>query len=432
MTHIVAAILVFIVAAALWYQSRATSEGFVNPPVAGRPYGAVGELADENTRVPADLNRAPVINPLPNNTIPASEQRPTAVPGAANAPKEALATRKDLMELDNKISAWLAAASQRETQHPGSLTPEQLQRRVMLQARLGDIRTQLGTSVITDTYKNVAQEILGIRRENAGWGRTMPSVEAVHAFGKHAAHQDAFLTHEQYREFMGLFHAVLNEFQGHTQPNPLERVRLQQLQVLAQDLKSAEHAAAPRPPAIRVATARLFLEQAQRPDQPLPTLLAFTEAPRTPSEERPAIDRPDDMVRQLQDMHWRLTVTYDPAGQALKRAVATMLQRLQMEGLTMPPAEIAAARARVVELQNRVAAYDPHDLPTRATTLCSQIREAFSPSEAAALGCPAAAAPIDSQLEAENTIRIVCDRLRSSVPTVDPAQFNCPPPRMHL
>ena len=428
LTQIAAAILVFIVAAALWYQSRTHTEGFVNPPVAGRPYGAVGELADENTRVPADLNRAPVINPLPNNMIPSSEQRPTAIPGASNAPKEALATRKDLLELDNKISAWLAAASQRETHHPGSLTPEQLQRRVMLQARLGDIRMQLGTSVITDSYKGVAQEIMGLRRENSGWGRTMPSVEAVHSFGKDATNQDAFLTAEQYREFTGLFHAVLNEFQGHTQPNPLERVRLQQLQVLAQDLKSAERSATPP---IRVATARLFLEQAQRPDQPLPTLLAF-QAVQAEEQQRPAIECPDDIVRQLQDMKWKLTVTHDPAGQALKRAVATMLQQLQVEGLTMPPAQIAAARTRVAALQDRVAAYDPHDLPTRASTLCKQIRGAFSPSEAAALGCPATASAPMSSLEAETTIRIVCDRLRTSVPTVDPAQFNCPAAGVHL
>lgn len=419
-----AAILVFLVAAALWYQATsAQSEGFSNPPtppVAGRPYGAVGELADDNARVPADLNKAPVINPIPNNTIPTTEQRPTAVPGAPNAPREALATRKDLLELDNKITAWLAAANQLETAHPGSLTPEQRQRRVMLQARLGDIRNQLGTSLITDTYKTVANEILTVRRENTGWGRALPSLEAVHSFGKHAASQDAFLTPDQFREFTGLFHAILNDYQGHTQPNPLERVRLQQLQVIAQDLKRE-----PAPP-IRVATARLFLEQAQKPDQPLPTLFATVPGFQSPEVTATATHatRPDDIIRQLQDMQWRLTVTYDPAGQALKRSVATMLQRIQAEGMRMPPTEMEAARTAVAGLQSRVDAYDPADLVTRATTLCAQASEAFGPTDARALGCPIA--PIKTQLEGENTLNLVCERIRTSVPSVDPRQFNCP------
>ena len=412
-----AAVLLFVVAAALWYQMTAASgpEGFANPPVAGRPYGAVGELADDNTRVPADLNKAPVINPIPNNTVPQSEQRPTAIPGAPNAPKEALATRKDLIELDNKITAWLAAANQLETSHPGSLTPEQLQRRVMLQARLGDIRNQLGTSMITDTYKTVAQEILTVRHENTGWGRAAPSLEAVHSFGKHAANQDAFLTPDQFREFTGLFHAVLNDYQGHTQPNPLERVRLQQLQMIAQDLRR-------QPPSpIRVATARLFLEQAQKPDQPLPTLFAF---PAGETAQPAHVTRPDDIIRQLQDIQWRLTVTYDPAGQALKQAAASMLQRLQVEGLTMPPAEIEAARSAVICLQSRVDAYDPSDMITRATTLCKQTAEAFGPADSQALGCPIA--PITTQSEGETTLNLVCERIRTSVPSVDPKQFNCP------
>jgi hypothetical protein len=413
---ITAAVAIFVVAAALWYQMHQQAEGFTNPPVAGRPYG--WPQADDNARVPADLNKAPVINPIPNNTVPTSDQhRPAGIPGAPNVPKEAMATRRDLIELDNKITAWLAAANQLETSHPGTLTPEQLQRRVMLQARLGDIRNQLGTSVITDTYKRVTHEILTIRHENSGWGRAAPSLEAVHSFGKHAASQDAFLTPDQFREFTGLFHAILNDYQGHTQPNPLERVRTQQLQMLAQDLKRTP------PPAIRVATARLFLEQAQKPEQPLPTLFAFlpTLSTATPTAN------PEDVIRQLQDIQLRLTVVYDPAGQALKRAAAAMLQRLQAEGFRMPPAEVEMARSRVVDLQTRVDAYDPTDYLTRANTLCSQMREAFGPADARALGCPATTAgPITTDEEAETTIGIVCERLRTSVPSVDPRQFNCP------
>jgi hypothetical protein len=415
-----AAIILFVIAAALWFQANAThTEGFVNLPVAGRPYGAVGELADENTRVPADLNKAPVINPIPNNQVPTSDQRPTGIPGAPNAPREALATRKDLIELDNKITAWLAAANQLETAHPGGLTPEQRQRRVMLQARLGDIRQQLGTSVITDTYKSVAQEILTVRHENSGWGRALPSLEAVHSFGKHAASQDAFLTSDQFREFTGLFHAILNDYQGHTQPNPLERVRLQQLQVIDQDLRREP------PPPIRIATARLFLEQAQKPDQPLPTLFAVVPGFQGASaSDMTHAARPDDIIRQLQDMQWRLTVTYDPAGQALKRSVATMLQRLQVEGLAMPAPEMEAARTAVARLQSRVDAYEPADIVGHAQTLCKQMTEAFGPADARALGCPTE--PITTYTGAETTTSLVCERLRTSVPSVDPRQFNCP------
>lgn len=421
-----AAILIFVVAAALWYQTQhqaTTKERFVNPPVAGRPYGAVGELADENTRVPADLNKAPIINPISNNTIPTSNQRPTAVPGALNAPKEARATRRDLIELDNKITTWLAAANQLETSHPGSLTPEQAQRRVMLQARLADIREQLGTSVITDSYRNVEREIQTIRHENNGWGRAAPSIEAVYSFGKHVANQESFLTPDQFREFTGLFHAILNDYQGHTQPNPLERVRLQQLQMIAQDLHRT-----PAPP-IRVSTARLFLEQAQKPDQPLPTLFAIVPGFHGAIEsELPHAARPDDIIRQLQDIQVRLTVVYDPAGQSLKRSVGSLLQRLQTEGFKMPPAEVEAARSTVTEIRNRLG-YDPADVVTRATTLCQQLTEAFDPADARALGCPLSA-PTD-RAEAENTLSLVCERLRTSVPSVDPRQFNCPAHRSH-
>ena len=123
-------------------------------------------------------------------------------------------------------------------------------------------------------------------------------------------------------------------------------------------------------------------------------------------------------------MQWRLTVVYDPAGQALKRSVTTMLQRLNAEGLTMPAIEMEAARSAVASLQGRLDAYDPADMATRATTLCSQAQEAFGPADARALGCPIA--PITTQSDGEATLSLVCDRIRTSVPTVDPRQFNCP------
>ncbi|NDE16812.1 hypothetical protein EBZ80_17955, partial [bacterium] len=277
-----AAVAVFVVAALLWFATRGhrDREGFAGypiAPVAGRPYGAIGELADDSDRVPADLNRAPIVLPHPVNVVPPSGQRPVATPGAPTAPKEAMAARKDLNELDSKILTWLAAATQRETEYPGSLTPVQRQRRIMLQSRHAEVLEQLGTDLITDTYKRVAEEIASLRREIAGWGRTARGIEAIHDFAKDAP-AEALLTPAQYAEFRELFYAILNDYQGHTQPDPLQRVRTQQLQVIAQTLPppavpSLSITVQQTQPAIRVAAARLFLVQATRPDQPLPTLL---------------------------------------------------------------------------------------------------------------------------------------------------------------
>jgi len=56
-----------------------------------------------------------------------------------------------------------------------------------------------------------------------------------------------------------------------------------------------------------------------------------------------------------------------------------------------------------------------------AKRLCYQIRKAF-PKDAQALGC----APVTTEYEAETVINTICTRLKSSVPTVTPEQFNCP------
>jgi hypothetical protein len=431
-----AAIAVFVVAALLYYQSTSL-EAFANPSTT---------TGEDKSPVPADLNTAPVA--AVTQTIPPGTQRPLNVPGPAVATtaKEAPAQRKDLNELDNKISTWLDGATQREGDSPGTLTPEQLQRRVMLQARLADVRTQLGTGMITDSYRVVAQETLDLRRENAGWRQMAPTLEAVHDFAK-GYRADDFLTAELYAQFRGLFNAGLKEMQGLMQPDPLQRVRLQQLQVIRQDIESAERrlpqgAVLP----IRVASAQLFLKQMLKPDQPMPTLFSMEPNPATlPSHA----DSPADVIGALKDIQWKLTVSYDPAEQELKRAVADMLDRLQAGAASRQ--EIEAARNSVISLQNRRAPmaaapgtlmrvsgfgsrklpieYDPSNLPKRAMTLCKQVREAF-PADAEALGCPgpgpASKHRIDSELEAESTINIVCDRLRYSVPSVSPEQFNCP------
>ena len=128
-------------------------------------------------------------------------------------------------------------------------------------------------------------------------------------------------------------------------------------------------------------------------------------------------------------------MTYNPAEDELNRAIAALLNR--MEAADVRPDEVESARRTVVEMMDYAAPrplngvagpqpvrYDPKDLRTRANTLCQQIREAFSPADAAALGCPANL--VATEADAETTINIVCDRLRYSVPSVSTAQFNCP------
>jgi hypothetical protein len=416
-----AAIAVFVIAALLYFQSH-PDESFINPPVAGRPYGAFGNVDP----VPADLNKA--LLTTYTSSVPTPQQRPATIPGPGVAPKEAPAQRKDLMELDNKIMVWLDGAAQRERERPGSLTPEQLQRRVILQARLVDVRNQLGTGLLTDTYREVSQESQDLRRENAGWRQAAPNLEAVHDFAK-GAKPDAFLTAEQYKEFRGIFDAAVLELQGFMQPDPLQRVRVQQLQVMRQDLMSTERKF--HPPPIRVATAQLYLKQMLKVDQPLPSLYSMEPSPQTQPTALSA--DPADVIGALQDIKWKLTVSYDPAEQELKRSVSAMLDRLYGGGVSEK--EVQAARTTVIEFLNKRApvpvhsgataplAYDPKNIQQRATTLCRQIRSAF-PRDAEALGCPRA--PVKTDYDAESVVNTVCDRLRTSVPTVTPEQFNCP------
>lgn len=442
MGPIIGAVVLFIVAALLYFQSHnagVTKEGFNNPqlptPVAGRPYVAgPGDGTDEN--VPADLNRAPPPIAAASQAVPTAQQRPTTIPGATVAPREAMAQRKDLYELDNKISTWLAAAALYESEHPGGLTSDQLQRRIILQGRLAAVRDQLGTGLIVDTYKQVAAEVRDLRYEITGWGKPAPALENIDSFAKSLA-ADAFLTAGQYREFRRLFDAILNQYMGFTQPNPLERVRAQQLQVFQQELIRVEREI--NPPPIQAGAARLFLKQAIKPDQPMPTL--FSLEPNPASLPSLSAD-PRDVIVQLKDLKWRLTVTYNPAETELKRAIASLLTRMEADDVSHD--EVENARRTIVEMMNDTSPrpinsqinptiplassasihYDPRDLRTRANTLCQQIREAFSPEDAVALGCPTTV--ISTEADAETTINIVCDRLRYSVPSVSPAQFNCP------
>lgn len=441
MTPVIATSIIFVIAALLWYQAvyagmepfRGSSEGFrdlppIRPytpatvcngsaptPVAGRRYGAEGEC-DDKWFVPGDLANAPktgAVQPVPN-----SLNRPIAAPGPGTSPPTPLTTRKDLDELDVQINIWLASADQRENLNPGSLTAAQRQERVMLQGRLANIRDQVVTGMITDTAPLVVAETKRLRTENSGWQQQSPNIDALYSFGKGLA-ADTFLTKESYAEFRGLFNAALNELKGHIQPTPIQRVRVQQLEIMSADLASAEKQFNGLPP-IRVGSASLYLRQMLKPDQPLPTLFAME-----PPTQSSLAASPADVLRGLRDLdlNWRFTVSNTPVA-----ALITQLQR------NPTPAEVEAARAHVVQLQNQggptAAQQDPgmsvmSSASTRAATLCKQIREAF-PRDSEALGCPppSAGAP-----NAETVINTVCSRLRTSVPTIDPAQFGCPRPQ---
>jgi hypothetical protein len=447
---VIAACGIFVVIALLWYQAGATglSESFrdlppIRPPMAGRRYGAAGEVNADPYFTPDDLNKAPLAGPP--MAVPTSQTRPMTVPGPGTAPKDALATSKDIEKLDVAITLWLDGASQRENSQPGSLTPDQLQQRVILQGRLRQLRDQLGTGMITDSYKTVAQETQDLNEQNAGWQQTEPHLAALHEFGT-GLPAEAFLTAGQYTQFRGLFNAAINQLKGLMQPDPVQRVRLQQLQVIEQSLMDAERRF--HPPPIRAGSARDFLRRMLRPTQPLPTLFAMEPnpalLPSLPSQS------PADIIRDLRDIQWRLTVTYNPAQQELQRAVAAMLTRLQTGAAS--PEEVQTARNQVAALHSQngpVAAptpmmagpgaplavrptagtqpiaYDPTDLVKRASTLCKQVTEAF-PHDAEALGCPKANKKPANDYEAETVINTVCDRLRYSVPDVSPEQFNCP------
>jgi len=406
-----AAILVFIVAALLFYQSRpegftAEVTGFKNPwatwdpqrdqPMAGRWYNP----ADKYDQPPADLGKAPVSQP--QGSVPTSQQRPGVTPGSSSMPRDAPAQLKDLGELDNKITIWLDSASQKDREQPGSLTPMQRQRMVMLQARLADVRDQRGTGIITDSYKQVADELRELRVENEGWQENAPSLEEIYTFGS-GRDPATLLTENDFRQFMSLFNTILNQFQGLTQPDPLQRVRLQQLEIMRQDLQ--DNAKRFSPPPIRMEAAKLYLRQMLKADQPLPTL--YSMEPQVPSIE----SNPTDIFRFLENIRWKLDVSYDPAGQDLKRAAAELIESLKNGQIS--PQE---ARGHIATFYDTTS-----PLAMSAATLCKRIDAAF-PGDAAALGCTKSA----TEFEAETMINTVCDRLRYSVPTVTPEQFGCP------
>jgi hypothetical protein len=92
-------------------------------------------------------------------------------------------------------------------------------------------------------------------------------------------------------------------------PDPLQKVRLQQLQIMQQDLADAQTRG--QTPNIKVSAAKNYLIQMLKPDQPLPTLFSMEPAPIDPKNM--LANNVGDIMKEIKDMEFTLTVTYDPA-----------------------------------------------------------------------------------------------------------------------
>jgi len=410
-------VAVFVISAILFYLHPHRPEGF------------------EST-VPADLNKAPIA--APNLSVPSSFQRPTGVPGPTSTPRLAIATAKELQNLDSDIMVWLDAAGQLEREHPTALTPFQRQQRVLYQSRIRSIRQQIGTGKIEDTSAQVMKETLELRDQNAVWSKPVTSIAAAATFGS-SKNPDAFLDTASYKEFRSLFEAGINELKGHSLADPLQAVRLQQLQVTEQELKELDRKSSYP---IKFGAARLFLQQMLQPSQPLPSLFSL-DAPHVTASGSGSGPRrhetdPANILPTLKDIQWTLTVQYNPGEQALLRSISEMIRHFESGKAT--PEDVIQAREEITDLQNRRGpvpyspdaesslTYNSGALIKRATRLCHEVREAFPDhGNAEALGCPKNQTNLD-HFEAETIINTVCDRIRTSVPTVTPEQFNCPKP----
>jgi hypothetical protein len=265
-TLIGAAIAIFVIAALLYLQSN---EGFVNPGV--QAMRAQMEGAPEASEVPADLNQAPISKPV-SVIPPVTGPKPDAIPGSTSAtPKKAIATRHELAELDNKLMTWLDAASQREVMNPTALTPEQREKRVLYQARSSAVRQQLGTGIITDASVDVANQIMNLRNENAGW-QSFPGYVDTTTFQPKGS-PTSVLTAEDYRTFRGIMMSALNSLKSNPLSNPLDLVRQKQLEQIDSELRVTDQQG--RTPLIRNRIAVDFLKVMLDSAQPLPSLITM-------------------------------------------------------------------------------------------------------------------------------------------------------------
>lgn len=260
-----AAIAIFVIAALLYVQSM--SEGFVNPGV--QAMRAQMEGTPEPADVPADLNQAPISKPV--SVIPQVTSRSSSIPGSLSAtPKKALATKNELAELDNKLMTWLNAASQREVMNPLALSAEQREKRVLYQARSSAVRQQLGTGLITDASVDVADQIMTLREENAGW---QSAVYVDTSTFNPAGSDNDFLTLVDYRTFRSIMLTALTSMKTSLTSNPLDLVRQKQLEQIDHELRVTDKQG--RTPLIRNAVAQDFLKVMLDSAQPLPSLITM-------------------------------------------------------------------------------------------------------------------------------------------------------------
>jgi hypothetical protein len=215
--------------------------------------------------------------------------------------------------------------------------------------------------------------------------------------------------------------------------------------------------------------AQLFLRQMLRPEQPLPTLYSLDFLGGRSGFGLTGLDmNPDDVMEYLRNIQWKLTMSYDPADQEMKRSAASLMDRLRAGGIS-----VTDARSAAVQMDSRMqptafgsigspsmafgnpgaishfvgsgssgpdsstglqgpatgfplpkpkpVTLEGTDLIKGAKRLCRDVTKAF-PRDAAALGC----SPINTKFQAETVINTVCANIRSSVPSVTPEQFNCP------
>ena len=359
--------------------------------------------------VPADLNRAPISRPI--ETIPTSQG--SRVPGIQAQTKEAIATRSELAELDSKLMTWLDAASQRELENPAALTGEQREQRVLYQARISSLRQQLGTGLIVDKSKDVSTETLRIRNENAGW-QVYPINIDTEEFARGRS-TTAFLTTEEYKQFRGIMINTLQTLQGYVQPDPLTLVRMKQLESIDAELRVVDNKN--RVPLIRVEAARQFLKRMTQPTQPLPSLMSMD------GIYEPLMTNPVDIIRQVQ-------IIPNPPPYLIQLASYLASGRASPEQIIAARDEVARADPGIANSwvdysTYRARAYDPSNYVARAAVLCKQIKRAFpDPEDSAALGCPRHMPTTNDT--AETLVYNVCQRIRESIPTVSPKQFNCP------
>jgi hypothetical protein len=220
--------------------------------------------------VPADLTTAPISKPV--SVLPQPKGATTSIPGSTSiTPKDALATRNELAELDSKLMTWLDAASQREVENPMALTDKQRQMRVEYQARVSSIRQQLGTGLIIDKSKDVVKDIMQLRTQNAEWQtyRTYVNTDSFNPAGS----ETSFVTKDDYKEFRGIMSTALTSLKANALSNPLDLVRLKQLEQIDTELRVTDEQG--RIPLIRVRVAKSFLKLMLDSSQPLPSLITM-------------------------------------------------------------------------------------------------------------------------------------------------------------